>query len=229
VTLPAIFEDQWFVGIVSGVVVGPILFLLGKAISRIRELSGPFSGTYIALSTWSDASVVLVEEVSCRHYGTKLSGSIRGVTVLRVDHSSGKIDESERNDGCYRFVGSVDERLLVLSYRSSHRGYRSAGTVALQGNDAATVFAGAWAGLASGRITHSECTWVKQTRSLSSRRNRTEFIALAIEAVKALPMPAEVRLIQPQIIIGRNARGKSAFVGNVLFDRVKLPSSENRS
>jgi hypothetical protein len=171
----------WFVGVVSGLVGAFLYPLFTSAWNWLRACLGPFTGRYIAFTGPGQDGYVLIEDVRCRHNGTRISGTIYGVAFVKLDTESGVITEASENTGIYRFRGFVDERVFVISYRTLIPGLQSSGSITLQGDTLGKIFSGSWAGVAGDKISHNSCAWVRLKPSVSSRRNRSEFLRRAKE------------------------------------------------
>lgn len=153
--------DPWVIGIGSALL-GAMVTAVGRAIFRwFQAARGPFSGWYVALY-FEPRGPVLVEVVKCRHSGKNLRGTIWSIATFEL----GDLDEVKASDGWRsEFSGFVEERVLVLSYKSRERGTHSVGAMALKGDDVGKVFRGAWTGIAHGNVVSAECHWVRVRRS----------------------------------------------------------------
>jgi hypothetical protein len=149
--------DPWVIGIGSALL-GAMVTAVGRAIFRwFQAARGPFSGWYVALY-FEEQGPVLVEVVKCRHSGRNLRGTIRSIATFDL----GDLDEAKTS---YRwrseFSGFVEERVLVLSYKSRERGTHSVGAMAMKGDDVGKIFRGTWAGIAHGSVVSAKCHWVR--------------------------------------------------------------------
>ena len=185
-TLPT---DPWIIALASfiaTVFITPLFLILLRI---LKSAFGVFSGQYLALTGDFRNGPILLEDVKCRHVDGQVAGKIRGVATLEIDRSEGPIKESQCNRGNYRFSGFVDQRLLLVSYRSAIRGAHSSGSLALKADSSGNIFSGTWAGQVEENIETAPCLWIKVIPSVSLKRYRQAFIQ---QAIKHLQSPKDL-------------------------------------
>lgn len=172
-----ILNNNWFVSIVS-IFLG---FLIIPLLNRIGALFGKFSGKYIAVTFQPAEQEVLVEMVECKHFGEKIYGKIFGVCFAHYENNTFTL--SKNNVGKYKFEGFVDERLFVLSYFTTIKTAKNAGTITLQGNGSGTAFEGVWGGFAHNQVVGSKCIWFLAKGKLNPIKDRNIILDLASKAI----------------------------------------------
>ena len=218
---PAVLSSPWFVAIASSLVTAIVIVTVKFLSTWLKSRFGMFSGQYMALTWTRDDSEVLLEDVSCRHVGNTLTGRIRGVAVLRRKPESHEVEEVAPNGGLYRFSGSVQERVFVVSYRTCIRALNSAGAIALLGDHSGTIFLGSWAGLDQGKVQHARCVWFVLHPRISSRRQREAFLDMArnyvaFGATGSDPNQLPSKLLCMAQRYGKPGMGKSAVLASML-------------
>lgn len=173
-----ILNNNWFVSIAS-IFLG---FIFIPLLNRVGALFGKFSGKYIAVTFQPDEPEVLVEMVECKHFGEKIYGKIFGVCFAHFEDST--LTLSNNNTGKYKFEGFVDERLFVLSYFTTIKTAKNAGTITLQGYGSGTVFEGVWGGFAHNQVIGSKCVWFLTKGKLHPSKDRNIILDLASKAIK---------------------------------------------
>ncbi len=174
-----VLSNQWTVAMVAtlgGIVLVPLLRL---ALDFLRARIGHFSGRYLSLSWNPDRTFVHVEEVLCAHRGNRMAGTIRGVATLKKDPNTNQYVRSEANLRKYKFSGNVEDRLLVLSYRSSLKAVRSAGCISIEPENTGLLFFGEWVGLVDKAVLSGECLWRMLGREERLRSGTEAFLQLA--------------------------------------------------
>jgi hypothetical protein len=169
--IPFSLYDPWFISLATLALTLMVSLLVARVGNRIRSLWGNFSGTYLAITGPHFSPMLVLELVKCFHIGNRIKRKILGVCFAQLDDD--KLSYIADNEGVYRFEGSVDERLFVLSYFTVVRGAKGTGTLTLQADGSGRVFSGGWSGFDEGQVvTSSPCMWIKVNKELYSRRNR---------------------------------------------------------
>lgn len=211
----SLIENTWFIAFTSSVITALVILPGLRGIwKRLRSLFGIFSGQYIAF-TWAwPEQKILLEEVSCRHIGDTLIGRIRGVAILKKEPKSKEVQEVATNKGVYKFIGSVNERLFVISYKTTIPALRSSGAIALQGDSKGKVFSGGWVGLVEERVEHAQCTWLMIDKKISWKRNREQLIEYAKDIISSMETSYDSsKIIKILSMIGDIGKGRIRIHG----------------
>ena len=179
-------RDPWMIAATTVVVTVAVVPLVSFCVRRIKGWFGAFSGQYLALTGDLKDGLILVEDVKCRHIGDRLTGIIRGVATLEIDTHTGQPKETAENKGKYSFVGFVDERLLVISYRSIIRAVHSSGSITLKADNVGRALFGTWAGLIEEAVETAPCAWLRAIPPISSKKKRDVFISYACKYATTL-------------------------------------------
>ncbi len=177
--LTKIIHEPWAIAGFSSFATAVAVPLFNLLANKLRSLFGAFSGQYIGYTWKSSSKQLLLEDVRCRHIGKNLAGKIYGVTVLEAESDLKQMKEIEDNKGVYCFKGFIDERLVLLSYRTVIPGVRSSGSITMNADSNGQMFFGNWAGMVGSHIDSAHCMWVKSVPQISSRKHRDKFIAQA--------------------------------------------------
>ena len=156
--------------------------LITPLLNRSGALFGRFSGKYIAV-TFQPAKTdrFLLEIVTCHHVGNKVFGRIEGVCFAQ--QKGDDLVALDNNKGKYKFEGFVDERLFVISYSTTIRGAKGAGTLTLQGDGSGTVFDGVWGGYDEGKVIGTRCIWFLYRGRLDPKNDKNLLIESARKAL----------------------------------------------
>ena len=197
-----ILSNPWFVGVLSSLITAILIICFDFFVSSIRAWFGMFSGQYLAV-TWLDGdNFILIEDVACKHHGSKLSGRINGVAVFSRNRDSGSITEIGYNCGAYKFLGYVQERLFIISYQTKIAALHSAGALTLLSDSSGIIITGAWTGCDDGRVRHANCSWFRLGKKISSKKNRAKFLEMATD------------IIAPKVLINNNRELELAKINN---------------
>jgi hypothetical protein len=172
--IPAWVYDPWFISIATLFLTLLAEPLFAGLVRKVRSWFGAFTGTYLAITGHQGGSDRLVELVKCQHIGDSVRGKIFG--VAHVEMGDGKLVEKVCNNAVYRFTGTVTDRLFVLSYRTTRRGAKAAGTITLQLDSSGRILKGIWGGFDAGEVKSAPCEWVRVRSGRLSLRNRAAIV-----------------------------------------------------
>lgn len=160
-------------------------FLLPAELNSASQLKtpafGPYTGQYAALTWQPDKRSVLVEKVLCRQIGGKLAGMISGMVYFNWDVSKQKHVERAENHAQYTFAGFLDQRVFVVSYRSTGPTHYSSGVIALKADSTGACFSGNWSGVYDDKIGTSKCVWLKLPPTIDFFNNRVQVMKMVGE------------------------------------------------
>ena len=195
-----LFSQPWVIGIASGIATALLVSFGNFIIRRLRAYKGPFSGQYLALNFDPNHGFVLVEEIICRHVGHLLSGTIRGITTLKITSTSVIPDTLLHYKAEYRLEGFVDERVLVVSYRTTSQAALNIGALVLKADNTGTTLSGIWSGLLRAEIGSGRCTWLRIQPAVRGSRKPELLLAKAVDYLEQARIAAKTVQIKPEII-----------------------------
>ena len=205
-------NNAWVVGVACVLITLIIEPLINALIRWVRSFWGHFSGVYLAITSMPErSSEFIVEIVKCKHERNNLTGTIIGAYFL--EFQDGIVKNPIPNNNRYKFQGTTEERLLVISYHSIFTGDVSSGTLTLQGDTTGNIFTGIWGGLEKGVIVSESCIWVKVDRKLFLQKNKELILDETRNILTLESNPWSKGLISETVLIkGRNNIGKSLLL-----------------
>lgn len=192
-TISEFLNNSWTIGVGSSLGTLALLFLIQIIVKSLQSLFGEFSGQYLAITGDPLSGTALIEFVECKHIRESLTGTVKGVSNLHLDLSTGIIS-MVKNAGKYRFNGFVDHRLFNISYRTILPGVESGGSIAMKCDSSGKTFTGIWAGLEEGTIQNAACTWVRINPTISPKNYSSSCISLAQKYFQTLYTESNPRL-----------------------------------